>query len=157
MYNIGMNLVQKDIIPVKNDQIVEEKRHKLRTKRQIKMIRETAEALFTLKSKEDVAKHLGVSFQMIYRRLKKYPEIEKYVETIKNETITYARNKLFAHTPISAENVISLADNAVSENVQLEANLAILDRAGITKPMTNNIQVNVQTNIDKQTSDIELD
>jgi hypothetical protein len=56
--------------------------------------------------------------------------------------------------PETVDRIIDYADNAQSENVGLQANLELLDRAGIVKPQTNNnIQVNVLNQLKKDSEE----
>jgi hypothetical protein len=128
------------------------------TKRQLLMVREVAQLIITLPNKLAVADQLHITERALYKRFSQYPEIQQYVDILKQELVNYAKNKLVNHLPIAADNIVKLANEAISENVKLEANKEILDRAGLAKQTTNNnIQVNVMNSISKDKDNYTLD
>lgn len=130
---------------------------KLTPKRR-QMINETINALVSSNfNKERASKLLDISVQALYSRFKKYPQIQEQANYYNKLTIDLVKKKIEQFSEKGADNVISLAEGARSEKVKLNANLELLDRAGITKPQqNNNIQVNVLNQMKKQADQYDL-
>lgn len=126
------------------------------TKSQKEMVRLTAIALIDNSKVHQVAEALGISRQALNVRLSKFPQIMDAVEKMRKLTVDLARSRILKSSEDGADRLISLID-ANSENVQLQASIEILDRAGIVKPQTqNNIQVNVLNQIRKDKEEFDL-
>jgi len=97
------------------------------------MINQTVQAVLETETKTQASEMLGVSIQALYKRFRKYPSILKKVSEFNQVTVELAKQKLRANALDSANNIIDLSKEAISE------------RAGIAKeaPTNNNIQVNV--------------
>lgn len=121
----------------------------VRNDRQIRIIRQTIEGLINTPSKRECAKYLKISENSLYKRLRRYSEIqqgvERFIESVKEDS----RRRIVFETPKAVDKVVNLIDNAKSEQVQLQASQDILDRAGIIKPSNTNIQVNVLNQLKK--------
>lgn len=120
------------------------------------MVKTTALALVECDTKVKACEQLGISNQALVKRLNTYPQIHELIEQYTQQTIKLARTHLFKNTGKGAEKLVSLMD-ANSENVQLQASIEILDRAGIVKPQSqNNIQVNVLNQLSKDKDSFDL-
>jgi hypothetical protein len=121
-----------------------------------RMIRETINALISSNfNNERASKLLDISVQALYDRFKRYPQIKEQTAFYNKQIIELAKQKIEQNALISADSVIDLADGARSEKVKLEANLELLDRAGISKPNTN-VQVNILNDLRKDKEQFNL-
>lgn len=148
--------MNKAIFTDNGDKTVEKVSRKIRTHRQLKVIRDTIEGLVCTATKRECAEKLKCSEANLYKRLSTYPEImdgvNRFVDSVKND----ARRKLQLTSPVAVDKVIHLLD-ANSENVQLEASKQILDRSGIVAPSAGtNIQVNVLNKLTKDKDDYDI-
>ena len=124
-----------------------------------RMINESVNALISSNfNKENASKLLGISVQALYARFKRYPQIADQADFYNKQVIKMTKQKIEQFSESSADNVISLATNASSENVRLNANLELLDRAGITPPQQQqtSVQVNVLNAMKKQSADYDI-
>ena len=129
---------------------------KLTPKRK-QMINETINALVSSNfNKERASKLLDISVQALYDRFKRYPLILEQADYFNKMTIDLVKKEIEAFSPKGAKNIIKLANKAESENVKLNANLELLDRAGITKPSSTNVQVNILNDLRKDKTDYDL-
>jgi len=121
-----------------------------------RMVRESVNALisgnFNIRRASEM---LDISEQALHWRLKKYPQIKEETAFYNKQIIELAKQKIEQHADISADSVIQLADDARSEKVKLDANLELLDRAGISKPNTN-VQVNILNDLRKDKEQFNL-
>ena len=122
-----------------------------------KMINQTINALVSANfEKRRASKLLNITEQALYSRLKNYPQIMQQVDYLNKMTIDLVKKEIEAFSPKGAKNIIKLANKAESENVKLNANLELLDRAGITKPSNTNVQVNILNDLRKDKTDYDL-
>lgn len=126
------------------------------SKRQKELIRSTALAVSGQKNQTQAAAALGITRQAMGKRIQTYPQIMEEVDKMRKLTVEFARNRVLSASEDSADKLVSLME-ANSENVQLQASIEILDRAGIVKPQTqNNIQVNVLNQLNKDRGEYDL-
>lgn len=129
--------------------LIKEKSGVKLSKNKLRMIQETIRAIATSRDKKEASIVLGISEQAFYNRLRSYPQIKEGVQALKDITIESTRDRIVFTAPRLADNTISLADHAQSENVKLQANLELLAIAGIQKQAQGNVQVNILNNIQK--------
>lgn len=119
------------------------------SKNKLRMIQETIRAISTSKDQKEASIVLGITEQSMYARMKRYPQIRQGLQRLKEITIESVKDRIVFNTPKLADNTLQLADNAVSENVRLQANLELLAIGGIQKAPQTNVQVNVLNQINK--------
>lgn len=127
------------------------------SKKQIDMIKKTALAIVRCDTQKQACAELGITEQAFYKRLSGYPQIRIEVEKINKFAVEHAKSRILGKSEDGANKLIELMEEAKSENVQLQASVEILDRAGIVKPQSqNNVQVNVLNSIAKDRSEFDL-
>ena len=128
------------------------------TPKQRVMINQTINALIeTRNNKKEAAKLLGISENAIHKRINAHPAIIREMNEVNEQVIELARQRVKSNAVESANAVIDIASKSKSDNTRLNANLELLDRAGITKPQqSNNIQVNVLNQMKKQADQYDL-
>jgi len=135
------------------------KQYKEMSVKQKSLVNQTVNALLdTGVNKLAAARLIGISSTALYKRLENHPYILERIDQVNKQSIKLARQKIDQFSVSGADNVISLATKANSENVRLNANLELLDRAGITRPQQQqtSVQVNVLNAMKKQSQEYEL-
>ena len=155
---------EKSIVEVKRDTISANNFRKTKAVGKVKMtpkrrqmINQTINALVSCNyNRGRASKMLNITEQALYSRFKKYPQIMQQVDYLNKMTIDLVKKEIEAFSPKGAKNIIKLANKAESENVKLNANLELLDRAGITKPSNTNVQVNILNDLRKDKNNYDL-
>lgn len=138
-----------DIIPVKT-------KIKPLTAHQRQIINETAKAILVSGTYAGASKILKISDVALYKRRKKFKQIDAIVNERLSDEQKIAKNVIISDVVNSANMLLKLR-NANSEAVQLNAVVKALSLAGLVEPKTNNnIQVNIAnlTNQDKNKFDL---
>lgn len=130
--------------------------YKLTPKKRL-MVKQTATALVDTTTKTAAAEMLDISIQSLYNRMKKYPQIGRYVEEIEKGALDYAKKRISRSAPLMADGLVKLATESESEHIRLSAINSGLDRAGIVKPQPEQkTQINVFNAIKKDNKDYDL-
>lgn len=96
---------------------------------------ETLLAVTTSETMDEAAKKLGISRQQIYKRIDKYGLKEKIVALREN-----ALNELSVGSVKAARKLVTLIDSE-SEQIAKSASDSVLDRIGLTKGDTTNVNI----------------
>lgn len=96
---------------------------------------ETLLAVTTSETMDEAAKKLGISRQQIYKRIDKYELKEKIVALREN-----ALNELTVGSVKAARKLVTLIDSE-SEQIAKSASDSVLDRIGLTKGDTTNVNI----------------
>lgn len=154
LYSVGMadqvKIMSKNVGGRGNITPVPDKSELKLSRKKREIIKATALAVANAKTQTQAAEQLGISRSALVKRLQQYPAVYLEVDKIRKIGVDFARSRVLGGAEDSANRILALVDSATSENVQLNAAIEVLDRAGIVKPQQqNNIQVNVLNQLNK--------
>lgn len=122
----------------------------------VRMIKESVSAILNCQfNKRAASSVLGISEQALFARLRNHPEIEEMINQYNQHTVTYAKKRIESQSLYASDKVVKLMESD-NERMQLDAATQVLDRAGIVKPVTSNVQVNVLNDLRKDRQEFDL-
>ena len=118
-----------------------------RSPHQLRVIKETVNALIVTDTDVAAARLLKISSKTLYERKKKFPEIVKAVELQSGINVDKAKALLMKKAIDAARVIVELMHNSNKDDIRLKSAQDVLERSGLTKQHGANVQVNVLNQI----------
>jgi len=136
--------------------LADDKKSLAPTRLKAKVILQTVNALIqTQFNKKRAAEVLGISERAVHKRINTFPAIKEEIDNWTQQTIELSK-KHIEHKAYDAATTVTGLMSSDSERMQLDAATQVLDRAGIVKPSTTNVQVNVLNDLRKDKQGFDL-